>query len=582
MQAEALDTIDGGVGTYSVLLTRRLANGVPLSVDNTAQTSEQKLLPEARTHLQEAAASWLAPSTIINNPSMYLINTQAWMTQLRETDPQQERITLGTVPNREWQRLLPQFNEFYFMGLFAPSEASREHNIQWAHEVRHMLPQDSGDIFIRSSPFAIPDYSPNPDIAENFDEIDAVVGFLHEHNKVAVVDAVLNHTARDHPWATTRPDFYIQGKTEQVNANPGAYFPVLAADGERYFLAHGKDPNHPEWHDTLQLNWANPDLREEMKGVVRTLVQHFDGARADVAMLLNSGTYTGTWGDHLTKTQKEYLQGNPVWPELVQTAQEEAAKLRKKFTFTAEAYWDKDILGTHFDRIYGSDYYKHLIRLASEKPGESVEHLRWHLIHLMTARNSGRNYDDLVYTGNHDEEQPVVEFVDKERAMAAMVVTALIPNTTLLVNQGQEDGLTYKTSMKMSRFAEEQRDLQMRAFHERLFLLKQTRLFQEGHGQVAHILEDHSTQNDSIVAQQIEARESDEGKPAMGAIVCTNFTSAKARCRLPGIGQDVDVKVINMMTGEEVDNIDDQRDGGMFVELEPWKSQAIFYAPKAA
>src|SRR6266852_1470269 len=61
-----------------------------------------------------------------------------------------------------------------------------------------------------------------------------------------MLDFVSNHTALDHPWVRTHPDFYVQGNEQALAAAPGNYCRVETDQGAR-ILAYGRDPNFPGW-----------------------------------------------------------------------------------------------------------------------------------------------------------------------------------------------------------------------------------------------------------------------------------------------------------------------------------------------
>jgi lactate dehydrogenase-like 2-hydroxyacid dehydrogenase len=50
-------------------------------------------------------------------------------------------------------------------------------------------------------------------------------------------------------------------------------------------LAYGRDPNFPGWPDTLQLNYANPELQMARIDELTAIAGKCDGVRCDMAML---------------------------------------------------------------------------------------------------------------------------------------------------------------------------------------------------------------------------------------------------------------------------------------------------------
>ena len=72
-----------------------------------------------------------------------------------------------------------------------------------------------------------------------------------------ILDFVPNHVAPDHPWASTHPEYFIQGDDEDLRKDPASF---IAVGGK--VLACGRDPYFPAWPDVLQLNAFNPGLRQ--------------------------------------------------------------------------------------------------------------------------------------------------------------------------------------------------------------------------------------------------------------------------------------------------------------------------------
>jgi glycosidase len=75
---------------------------------------------------------------------------------------------------------------------------------------------------------------------------------LARHGIKLMLDFVPNHTAPDHPWVKTHPEYYIEGSEEMVAAKPENYLRIDTDWGPK-ILSFGRDPNFPGWPDTLQL-----------------------------------------------------------------------------------------------------------------------------------------------------------------------------------------------------------------------------------------------------------------------------------------------------------------------------------------
>jgi hypothetical protein len=61
-------------------------------------------------------------------------------------------------------------------------------------------------------------------------------------------------------------------------------------------LAYGRDPDFAGWPDTLQLNYANPELQEARVLELGTIAETCDGVRCDMAMLILPDVFEKTWG----------------------------------------------------------------------------------------------------------------------------------------------------------------------------------------------------------------------------------------------------------------------------------------------
>ncbi len=88
-----------------------------------------------------------------------------------------------------------------------------------------------------------------------------LVNEIHKLGMHVIIDWVANHTAWDHPWVKSHPDFYTRDSLGNFVA------PV------------------PEWADVIDLNYENKDLWKEMTKALEYWIKDFniDGYRCDVA-----------------------------------------------------------------------------------------------------------------------------------------------------------------------------------------------------------------------------------------------------------------------------------------------------------
>lgn len=106
--------------------------------------------------------------------------------------------------------------------------------------------------------YSIRDYtSVNPDFG-TLDDFKAVVNAAHEKGMHVLLDWVANHTAWDHTWTTTHPEWYDRDST-------------------------GNFLSPYDWTDVIQLNYDHHDLWKEMVNAMKYWVKEtgIDGFRCD-------------------------------------------------------------------------------------------------------------------------------------------------------------------------------------------------------------------------------------------------------------------------------------------------------------
>ena len=198
-----------------------------------------------------------------------------------------------------------------------------------------------------------------------------------------MLDFVPNHTALDHPWVQTHPEFYIQGSEDDSRRAPQNYLRVETPQGPR-MLAYGRDPYFSGWPDTLQLNYADPACRRPCRRTAndgRTLrrcpLRHGDAA---AARCLPTDMGHGA--------RAVLAEGDP------------AVRQGPGFSFMAEVYWDLEwiLQQQGFDYTYDKRLYDRL-REGQARPVR--DHFR-----------AGMEYQDELarFLENHDEPRAAATF----------------------------------------------------------------------------------------------------------------------------------------------------------------------------
>jgi hypothetical protein len=402
------------------------------------------------------ASGALPPFPLRPHPHLYEINTWAWLEQLsaRLGRP----VKLEGVPDSEWIALARLgFNIIWLMGVWQRSPESLRVALEdpanfagYAAALPGWKPAD-----VIASPYAVAQYTPDPRIG-TWDSLDRVRERLRAFGMSLFLDFVGNHTALDHPWTRLHPNFYVQGSKEDFDKNPSGFYPLKTVRG-RIYLALAKDPYFPPWKDVAQLNHFNPAMRAAQIADLRTIAQHCDGVRCDMAMLHLSDIFENGWGRFLggaKAPQKEF------WTEVREAV--------PGLTLLAEAYWGTEprLLELGFSYAYDKELYN------------SVRDTR---IPDVRARVSG----DAVYQSrlarfleNHDEARRAAVF-GNERLPAVGTLMGTLPGMRFY-HQGELEGLRNHLPITLRIAAEEPPDQLSKAFFSKILHITNEDAFHSG------------------------------------------------------------------------------------------------------
>src|SRR5262249_32751029 len=150
------------------------------------------------------------------------------------------RATLDDIPNAELDRFAQMgFDWLWFLSVWQTGIAGQRisrANAEWRDEFRETLP-DLKEEDIAGSGFAICGYRAHAQLGG-----DEALGRLRERLKQRglrlMLDFVPNHTALDHTWVDTNPEFYIHGTELDLTREPRNYTWVKRPRGD-LLLAHG-------------------------------------------------------------------------------------------------------------------------------------------------------------------------------------------------------------------------------------------------------------------------------------------------------------------------------------------------------
>ena len=308
-------------------------------------------------------------------------------------------------------------------------------------------PPRSQDEDICGSPFAIVAYETHRDFGGD-KALAHVRKRLAQRNLKLLLDFVPNHTAPDHPWVQTHPEYYIQGSEDDLARQPQNYARVKVG-GKTMVLAYGRDPYFDGWPDTFQLNYRHAGFREARIAELGSIAERCDGVRCDMAMLLQPEIIQKTWGDRSRPSDGSPPKDNPFWPEAIAAIKRRHAE----FKFVAEVYWDMEfaLQQAGFDYTYDKRLYDRLVAQTATPVRE----------HLMA--DPAFQDHSMRFLENHDEPRAAATFPPPVHKAAAVV--ALLARGLRFIYEGQLEGRKVHVSMHLGRRPAEPVDQDLLAFY---------------------------------------------------------------------------------------------------------------------
>jgi glycosidase len=475
-------------------------------------------------------------------PALFQVNTRVWLTDLaaRLGRP----VTLDDVPDEDLDRFADRgFDWIWLLSVWQTGPAGQRvsrANKQWRAEFHETLP-DLRDEDIAGSGFAITAYSVHPLLGG-----DAALARLRTRLQLRglrlMLDFVPNHTALDHPWVESHPEYFVAGIDADLYREPQNYTRA-GRDGSRV-LAYGRDPYFSGWPDTLQLDYSNPATQRAMAGELTRIAGQCDGVRCDMAMLVLPDVFNRTWG----------RRPEPFWPAVIQEVRERAPG----FCFMAEVYWDLEwtMQQLGFDYAYDKRLYDRL-RDGHARP------VREHLC-------AEPGYQDKLarFLENHDEPRAAATFRPDVHEAAA-IVTFLSPGLRFF-HQGQFQGRRKRISPHLVRAPQEPQDDALQRFYDRLLSVLGREAVRDGQWQLLACTpawEGNWTSDGFLIFAW-------HGADAERLLVAVNYAANQGQCyvRLPFADlSGFSVRFDDLMHGVHYDRAgSDVVSKGLYLDLPPW------------
>ncbi|HOJ52007.1 MAG TPA: alpha-amylase family glycosyl hydrolase [Syntrophales bacterium] len=438
------------------------------------------------------------------------------------------------MPSHIWEEIKSGgIDAVWLMGIWQRSPVGKA--LLWQERaIREAFPAG-----ISASPYCIRDYT-----------VDEVFGGEVGLNKIReslskqgirlILDFVPNHTAPDHPWTVSHPEFYVPGEGLTPEES------ILCG---RHRLAKGRDPFFPPWPDVVQLNAFHEGYRQAATDALLNIARLCDGVRCDMAMLLLNEVFEQTWGNYVPERPKEEF-----WSQVIRAVKDKYPS----FLFLAEVYWgrEKDLLRVGFDYCYDKVLYDILKSL-------DVSALRKHLA-------EDKDYQDhlLRFLENHDEERAAKVF-PLAPLKAANVVMATVPGA-LLFHHGQWEGRRIRVPVYAPELPAEEPDAEICSFYRWVASLKRREILRCG---IWELLPPFQVWPDNDSGKNLMAWMWSYGRERL--LVIVNYSSHPAQGRLPlpffGDGRQEGLHLFDLATAEVyLRSVQELTFPGLFVALPPW------------
>ncbi|MBE0627358.1 MAG: alpha-amylase [Burkholderiales bacterium] len=477
------------------------------------------------------------------HPSLYQVNTRVWLTRL--SGALGRRALLDDIPDAELDRLAQQgFDWVWFLSVWQTGPAAQaisRANPEWRREFAATLP-DLKEEDIAGSGFAIQDYSVHRDLG-GAEALARLRQRLQQRGLKLMLDFVPNHMAPDHPWIDAHPEYFVHGSEAELARAPQNYCRVQSKNGP-LLLALGRDPYFDGWPDTVQLDYANPDLQQAMTGELARIAAQCDGVRCDMAMLVLPEVFESTWG----------RRAELFWPRAIESVR----RKHPQFRLMAEVYWDLEwtMQQQGFDYTYDKRLYDRL-REGQARPVR--EHLQAALDYQTRLAR---------FLENHDEPRAAAAF-DVRVHKAAAVISYFIPGLRFF-HQGQFEGRKQRISPHLVRAPEESPERELEAFYARLLEVLRKPVARSGEWQALSCRPawEGNGSSDAFIAHAWTGRDNER------MLIVVNYASHASQCYLQLPFPEIKNRSVQLADLLGTDSY--VRDGselsgrGLYLDLQAW------------
>ncbi len=488
-------------------------------------------------------------------PNLYEINTRVWIK--RFATPENPKPKLTDVPSSYWEGLAKKnIDIIWLMGMW---KVNRETVKKYCFEDFLKRNYDKAlkdwkEEDVIGSPYAIEEYSINPELGDN-ETIPVLRKKLNSLGIKLFLDFIPNHFSAASPLLVSKPEIFLQADEEIYERDQYTFF-KHEENGKMF--AHGRDPFFPAWQDTAQINYISPDAIVYMIDSLLRIAEFCDGVRCDMAMLALSNVFYNTWRGVLNKVGFSKPER-----EFWQVAIKRIKQKFPEFLFIAETYWDLewDLQQLGFDFTYDK-------RLTDRLKLGNIYDVKSHLSAEIAFQ------EKLVrFIENHDEER-ASQVLGRNKNKAAAVIISTLPGMHLYYD-GQFEGKKIKLPVQLGREPIEKTDECLPDFYNKLLNITSAQIFKCGQFKMIEPLKvwENNYSNERMLcwlwSYKIERR-----------LVVINYSDIKAQCR---VKLDLRSYPENFELFDSLNNCsyirsrDEVIRVGLFIELQPYQSHIFSF-----
>lgn len=258
------------------------------------------------------------------------------------------------------------------------------------------------------------------------DDFYELINEAHKRDIAIVMDLVANHSSRKHPWfleAMNNKDskyrnYYTWSESSTSNRKPstlGSYPWYNSRGGEYYGVFTNDMPD---------LNYDNPDVREEMKRIAKYYIDMgVDGFRLDAARHIFDGEldknlqWWREFNDYVKSISANVCLVGEVW---------DTSKVTADYLTSLDTVFNFDLSTAILDSTRTGDFTK-LRRVMPE------------IYNNYEAKN--KNYLDSIFLSNHDTNRVANSLTTREKYKQAAALLLTLPGTPYIY-YGEETGMT--------------------------------------------------------------------------------------------------------------------------------------------